>query len=42
MMEPAKRDALLAEIAQAISRHGGLFDVDYETHLYIARRVDHN
>jgi hypothetical protein len=42
MMEPAKRDALLGEIGQAINRHGGRFDVDYETHLYIARRVDHN
>jgi len=40
MMEPAKRDELLADIAQAINSHGGQFDVDYETHLYIARRVD--
>jgi SAM-dependent methyltransferase len=40
MMEPAKRDALLADIAQAINTHGGQFDVDYETHLYIARRID--
>jgi ubiquinone/menaquinone biosynthesis C-methylase UbiE len=38
MMEPAKRDELLADIAQAINNHGGQFDVDYETHLYIARR----
>jgi hypothetical protein len=42
MMEPAKLDELLAEIAQAINGHGGQFDVDYETHLYIARRVDRN
>ena len=42
MMEPAKRDALLAEIAWAIDSHGGQFDVDYESHLYIARRVDPN
>jgi SAM-dependent methyltransferase len=40
MMEPAKRDELLGDIAQAINSHGGQFDVDYETHLYIARRVD--
>ncbi len=40
MMEPAKRDELLAEIAQAIDGHGGRFEVDYETHLYIARRAD--
>jgi SAM-dependent methyltransferase len=38
MMEPAKLDELLREIAQAIDDHGGQFDVDYETHLYIARR----
>jgi hypothetical protein len=40
MMEPAKRDALLADIAQAINNHGEQFDVDCETHLYMARRVD--
>ncbi len=40
MMEPAKRDELLADIGQAINSHGGRFDVDYETHLYIARRAD--
>ncbi len=38
MMAPAKLDALLGEIAQAVDDHGGRFDVDYETHLYIARR----
>jgi SAM-dependent methyltransferase len=42
MMEPAKRDELLTDMAQAINSHGGQFDVDYETHLYIARRVDRN
>ena len=42
MMEPAKRDELLGDIAQAINSHGGQFDVDYETHLYIARRIDRN
>jgi SAM-dependent methyltransferase len=38
MMESVKRDELIAEIAQAIDSHGGQFDVDYESHLYIARR----
>ncbi len=37
-MEPAKLDELLSEIAQAINDEGGRFDVDYETHLYMARR----
>jgi hypothetical protein len=40
MMEPTKRAELLADIAQAIGSHGGQFDVNYETHLYIARRID--
>jgi hypothetical protein len=35
----AKREALLAGIAAAISDHGGEFAVDYETHLDIARRI---
>ena len=39
MMEPISRDELIAEIAQAIDSHGAQFEVDYETHLYIARRV---
>jgi hypothetical protein len=38
-MEPAKLDQLLGEITQAIDDHGGQFDVAYETHLYIARRL---
>jgi hypothetical protein len=42
MMDPAKRDELLADVAQAINSCGGRFDVDYETHLYIARRDDRN
>ena len=40
MLAPAMREALLVEIAEAINDQGGEFDVDYETHLYIARRVD--
>jgi SAM-dependent methyltransferase len=38
MMESRKRDELIAEIAQAIYGCGGQFAVDYESHLYIARR----
>jgi hypothetical protein len=40
MLAPAKREELLGEIAKAIDGHGGEFDVDYETHLYMARRHD--
>lgn len=40
MMESAKRDELLGEIAKAIDDHGGELDVNYETHLYIARRLN--
>jgi hypothetical protein len=40
MLPQATREAVLAEIAQSIDRHGGTFDMDYETHLYIARRLD--
>ncbi len=37
MMEPAKREEMLGEIAKAIDEQGGEFTLDYETHLYIAR-----
>ena len=40
MLAPATRDALLDDIAKAIDGQGGEIDVDYETHLYIARRAD--
>jgi SAM-dependent methyltransferase len=40
MLPPAAREAVLGELAQAIDRHGGAFDMDYETHLYVARRLD--
>jgi hypothetical protein len=40
MMEAAKRDAVLGEIAKAIDDHGSTLDVNYETHLYIARRLN--
>jgi ubiquinone/menaquinone biosynthesis C-methylase UbiE len=38
IMEPAKLEELLREIAKVINGHGGQFEVDYETHLYIAHR----
>ena len=37
MMEPAKRQKMLGEIAEAIDSEGGKLTVDHETHLYIAR-----
>jgi hypothetical protein len=40
MLAPPKREELLDEITKAIDGHGGEFDEDYETHLYMARRVD--
>jgi SAM-dependent methyltransferase len=40
MLAQATRDELLGEIADAIERQGGEFSMDYETHLYMARRVD--
>jgi hypothetical protein len=40
MLTPSTREALLGEIAEAIDGHGGEFEMDYETHLYIARRLD--
>jgi SAM-dependent methyltransferase len=42
MMKPAKRDELLGEVIEAIDREGGRFDMDYETHLYVARRAVRN
>src|SRR5258705_3389649 len=39
MLAPAAREELLGEIAKAVDGQGGGFNVDYETHLYIARRV---
>ena len=37
MLESAKREEMLDEIAEAIDDHGGRLTVDYETHLYITR-----
>ena len=38
MMDAATREALLAEISDAITAQGDAFDWPYETHLYMARR----
>jgi SAM-dependent methyltransferase len=38
MMAPSKREEIIGEIAKAIDDQGGKLSVDYETHLYIARR----
>ena len=40
MMEAAKREEILEEVAKTIDGHGGHFTLNYETHLYIARRLD--
>jgi SAM-dependent methyltransferase len=40
MLAPPIRKELLGEIAEAIGDRGGEFDVEYETHLYIARLVE--
>jgi hypothetical protein len=40
MLESAKREEMLDEIAKAIDDHGGRLTVDYETHLYIARLLN--
>ena len=39
MQESAKREEMLGEIGGAIDEHGGEVTLDYETHLYIARRL---
>jgi SAM-dependent methyltransferase len=40
LIEPATLKVLLDDIADAIDGHGGQFEIDYETHLYAAHRVD--
>jgi SAM-dependent methyltransferase len=37
LIKPAKRKALIDDIGEAIDAQGGRFDIDYETHLYVAR-----
>jgi SAM-dependent methyltransferase len=39
LIPPEPREALLAAVAEAIAAHGGRFDLQYETHLYMARRL---
>jgi len=39
MLTPTMREELLDEFSRAIDVWGGEFEVDYETHLYIARRL---
>ncbi|MCP3380684.1 MULTISPECIES: class I SAM-dependent methyltransferase [unclassified Bradyrhizobium] len=39
MLTPTIREELRNDISKAIDRHGGEFEVDYETHLYMARRI---
>jgi SAM-dependent methyltransferase len=39
MLDSSKREDLLGDIAEAIADHGGGLTVDYEAHLYIARRL---
>jgi ubiquinone/menaquinone biosynthesis C-methylase UbiE len=36
----AKREEVISEVAKVIADHGGRLTVDYETHLYIARRLN--
>jgi len=40
MLTPTIRDGLINDLSKAIDRHGGEFEMDYETHLYMARRID--
>ncbi len=37
VLEPARRDALLAAIGQVIESHGGSFELPYSTRLLLAR-----
>ncbi|QQO35807.1 hypothetical protein JJC00_09655 [Bradyrhizobium diazoefficiens] len=39
MLTPTMREELLNDISKAVDRHGGEFEMDYETHLYMARRA---
>jgi hypothetical protein len=40
MMDSMRREEMLGEIAKAIDDQGGELTVDYETHLYIALRLN--
>ncbi|MGY4502293.1 hypothetical protein ACVWYH_006250 [Bradyrhizobium sp. GM24.11] len=39
MLTPTMREELLHDISEAVEIHGGEFEMDYETHLYMARRT---
>jgi SAM-dependent methyltransferase len=39
MLAAQTRDDIVADVAEAIDGEGGTLDVDYETHLYMARRT---
>lgn len=39
MLTPTMRDELLNDISKAVDRYGGELEMDYETHLYMARRT---
>ncbi|MDE1992353.1 MAG: methyltransferase domain-containing protein [Rhizobiaceae bacterium] len=39
LLAPEQLETLLGAIADAIDAHGGQFELQYETHLYMARRV---
>jgi len=39
MLDSSKREELLGDIAEAIAGHGDRLTVNYETHLYMARRL---
>lgn len=40
MLTPTTRDELINDLCKAIDRHEGEFDVNYQTHLYMARRIE--
>ena len=39
LLAPAQQEALSSAIFAAIEAHGGMFEMSYETHLYLARRA---
>jgi SAM-dependent methyltransferase len=40
LIEAAKLEALLDDIVKALDGEGGRFEIEYETHLYVAHRLD--
>ncbi|GAC1042011.1 class I SAM-dependent methyltransferase [Rhizobium sp. No.120] len=39
LLTEGQRETLFSELADAIDAHGGVFELHYETHLYLARRA---